>query len=353
MAAASESSTAESPGVQSDGFTSHFDETFGALLIGTYIGLTLFGLTVYQTVRYLRMYATDVQRLKVTVITVFLTDTTHSILCIHLCYYYLVTSQSNRALLDDGVWSIRLITPLTSIIVIVVQAFYARRIYVMGSQYKIPLFIVMALMLGEAITVMVTIVESFIIPTFSHWKSHAWLTALPYAFSLATDVILTSTLILILHKSRTGMRRTDSLLNVLIVYTINTGLLTSTLGIFCVVFATEPQRFYYIALNMPVTKSYANSMLAVLNSRRALAERAQDIRDLGTFGMTVPSITTANIAFDRRRASLSNRRLPTRHNEGYDDSAIDLSVLAHDEYSGADKSTAGGDIEMGPGRYNA
>lgn len=69
--------------------------------------------------------------------------------------------------------------------------------------------------------------HSFIIPTFSHWQSHAvradstttsdpysrptpfvqWLTALPYAFSLATDVILTSTLILILHKSRTGMRR--------------------------------------------------------------------------------------------------------------------------------------------------
>lgn len=40
-----------------------------------------------------------------------------------------------------------------------------------------------------------------------------------------------------------------------------------------------------------------------LNSRRALAERAQDIQDLGTFGMTIPSITTANIAFDRRRLS--------------------------------------------------
>lgn len=39
-------------------------------------------------------------------------------------------------------------------------------------------------------------------------------------------------------------------------------------------------------------------------------------------------------------------------NEDRDDSALDLSVLAHDEYSGADKSAVGEDAGMGPGRYN-
>lgn len=41
-----------------------------------------------------------------------------------------------------------------------------------------------------------------------------------------------------------------------------------------------------------------------------------------------------------------------RNNEGYEDSAIDLSVLAHDEYSGADKSDVGVDVGMETGRYS-
>lgn len=39
-------------------------------------------------------------------------------------------------------------------------------------------------------------------------------------------------------------------------------------------------------------------------------------------------------------------------NEDRDDSALDLSVLAHDEYSGADEYAAGRDIEVGPGMYS-
>ena len=40
------------------------------------------------------------------------------------------------------------------------------------------------------------------------------------------DTIMTAALIFSLHRSRTGVKRTDSLINVLILYAINTGLLT-------------------------------------------------------------------------------------------------------------------------------
>ena len=46
------------------------------------------------------------------------------------------------------------------------------------------------------------------------------------AASTVTDVLLTSILVYSLHKSRTGIKRTDSMINVLIMYAVNTGLLT-------------------------------------------------------------------------------------------------------------------------------
>ena len=46
------------------------------------------------------------------------------------------------------------------------------------------------------------------------------------AAATVTDVLLTSILVYSLHKSRTGIKRTDSMINVLIMYAVNTGLLT-------------------------------------------------------------------------------------------------------------------------------
>ncbi|KAI0373627.1 hypothetical protein BV20DRAFT_962846 [Pilatotrama ljubarskyi] len=327
-----------------DGIPSTFGVTFGALLLGTFVGLILFGLTAYQTGLYLRMYPTDVQRLKAMVITLFFADALHSVLCIHLCFYYLITSRTDFSLLQDGVWSLRLLTPSTGIIVFLVQGFYARRVYMLGRQFKACVFLVVALMIGEIVSVLYATVDTFIIRSFARWASHSWLSAIPFAFSVAIDVVLTTTLIVILHKSRTGMRQTDSLLNVLIVYTVNTGLLTSTLSILCVVFAAaQRQTFIYIALNMPTTKTYANSMLAVLNSRRALAEHAQDVEELGTFGMTMPSITTANVVVTRRRASppaqLVISSVKFAHSLSTDDTGASLHVNLTDAN---DESAQGG-----------
>ncbi|KAI0759602.1 hypothetical protein BD413DRAFT_272328 [Trametes elegans] len=201
-------------------------ETFGAILLGTFVGLILYGLNVHQTIRYLRNFPHDVQRLKSMVIIVFIVDTFHSVFGVHMCYYYLVMNAFHEDALLDGVWSIRLLAPFTMMMVLVVHGFYVRRLYKIGPQFKAVVIVALCLMLGEAASTMVITVETYMIPTFSEWTRHGWLTAIPFGFSLAADVVLSSTLILILHTSRTGMRRTDSIINVLIVYTINTGLLT-------------------------------------------------------------------------------------------------------------------------------
>nr|VWP02581.1 5-aminolevulinate synthase (EC (5-aminolevulinic acid synthase) (Delta-ALA synthase) (Delta-aminolevulinate synthase) [Ganoderma boninense] len=68
---------------------------------------------------------------------------------------------------------------------------------------------------------------------------------------ITADGTLTVLLTIVLHRSRTGLKSTDSMLNILIMYTINTVYSNDA----------EPE----------LGAVYANSMLAVLNSRHFLS----------------------------------------------------------------------------------
>ncbi|EIW53085.1 uncharacterized protein TRAVEDRAFT_75231 [Trametes versicolor FP-101664 SS1] len=287
--------------------------TFGITLIGTCVGLMLYGMTIHQTYRYLRMYTSDKGILKTTVRILFLADTIHSMLSVHICYYYLIQSQADHSMLLNGVWSIRSIGLVTQLVVTIVQGFYLRRIRIIGAHVVVQAVVAM-LMLGEIVSNLVMTVALFETVSLATWAKSAWLAAVPYGFTIVTDVILTSTLILFLHRSRTGMRQTDTLLNTLIAYTINTGLLTTSLSTLCLFFTIrQPYNLIYFALNMPITKSYTNSMLTVLNSRHALADRAcATTGDLGTFGMAAsPSVRLSHLPSSRNVPSISFRRMST------------------------------------------
>jgi len=74
-----------------------------------------------------------------------------------------------------------------------------------------------------------------------------------------------------LRQSRTGFQRTDNLITTLMLYAINTGLLTSICATIAVIaFATMPVNFVWLAFFWCLGKFYVNSLLATLNSREAL-----------------------------------------------------------------------------------
>ncbi|KAI0788180.1 hypothetical protein C8Q74DRAFT_1366942 [Fomes fomentarius] len=216
------------------------DETFGAVLIGSFIGLMLYGLTVHQTFRYFCMYPGDARFLKATVFLLFLTDTLHTVVCFHINYHYLVVNYFNPFGLLSGVWSIR------------PSACHDRDV------------------------------------TLLRWRRFTWIISGIFGSAVATDIMLTTTLIIYLRSNRTGYKQTDSMLNIMTVYTINTGLLTSTLSFFGFIFAlVQPATLVYAAVSIPATKSYAISVLSVLNSRSILRDVIGSPRldDFGAFGM--------------------------------------------------------------------
>jgi len=89
------------------------------------------------------------------------------------------------------------------------------------------------------------------------------------SLAVVTDVLIAGSLAYYLHTSRSGIKRTDKLVNQLLAYTINNGILTSAFDIVTLVFVTtEVNNLIFLAVFQVVGNLYTNSMMATLNSRK-------------------------------------------------------------------------------------
>ncbi|TBU36291.1 hypothetical protein BD309DRAFT_985045 [Dichomitus squalens] len=99
------------------------NNTFGAVLIGTFLGLILYGVTVQQTARYFRVYTADAFLMKFMIFCLALLDAGNAVVTIHVCYYYLVTNYFNPFALLDGVWSIQMLPILMTTTLVIAQLY--------------------------------------------------------------------------------------------------------------------------------------------------------------------------------------------------------------------------------------
>ncbi|OSC99550.1 hypothetical protein PYCCODRAFT_807312 [Trametes coccinea BRFM310] len=183
---------------------------------------------------------------------------------------------------------------ITSMAVYSCQTFYCFRVFLIGPRYRwlvIPAVVSMTTGFSFGL---VAGVEAFVfVRELTELHRISWMVSVAYGFAVSSDLILTGALVFVLQQSRTGSR---SILDTLIIYTINTGLLTSIVSVFAFVFALViPGNLIYAAVSIVGAKLYANSVLALLNSRRSIDNRYMD--DFTTFnisGLNTPERTQAH-----------------------------------------------------------
>ncbi|KAI1785095.1 hypothetical protein LXA43DRAFT_167955 [Ganoderma leucocontextum] len=275
------------------------DNTYGAIMLGTFGGLMMYGLTMHQGYRYMHLpyYKGDATYIKAMVAFVLLIETVHSVLSMHACYFYFATNYFHPEVLFHGSWSINLLPMSTGVVIAVSQSFFARRLFKINPRYAPIVGFVVFLLLGELGFSIAATVEAFVQPDLPHFQKFSWMISTALGMVIAADGILTVLLTIVLHRSRTGFKSTDSMINVLIMYTINTGLLTgtiSTISFFMAVF--YPGTLIDDGLNLFAAKLYANSLLAVLNSRHFLS----------SYGKSDYEATPSKISAIHRSALVSN-----------------------------------------------
>ncbi|KAI0311494.1 hypothetical protein OF83DRAFT_755348 [Amylostereum chailletii] len=255
-----------------------WDNTLGALLVGGLISGMLFGITCTQAYLYFERYSTDRWTLKAFVGCLWALDIFDFALNGHILYWYLVTNYTNPLALEGKVvWSLSAHVLVTSVVDFMIRAMFARRIFRL-SNGNVPLTAgVLATSLLDLVVGIVITVKTVTLGSIANLETLSTLFYINFASGAGSDVYVAVVLCYYLARSRTGFNtRTDSVVTVLMLYTINTGLLTAvdaTCGM--VLFITMPDNFVFIAFYLQLSKLYTNAYLATLNNRGSLRERSE------------------------------------------------------------------------------
>ncbi|KAL5519557.1 hypothetical protein ACEPAH_1240 [Sanghuangporus vaninii] len=113
-------------------------------------------------------------------------------------------------------------------------------------------------------TTVMTIRES----SFVKFEHFTWLVCTTLGLNTISDVIITGSLGLYLQSRRTGFEKTNVIIDKLLLYVINTGILNIAYNIAVLICAAVMKdNLIFIGMFFLVSKLYSNSLLAVLNSR--------------------------------------------------------------------------------------
>ncbi|KAJ7050329.1 hypothetical protein C8F01DRAFT_1264212 [Mycena amicta] len=259
--------------------------TIGALLVGTLCSYILYGITNTQLYLYFGRFPDDKIGLKLLVCVVWLFETAHVVCIGHVMYTYAVLEYGNPfSLLGKVPVSLAVSIVLGAIITAFVQGFFAFRIWTLAPNYAVRLIPIL-IWISAFVYLLASFADTSLaikavnIPTFI--QQYSWLLLGPWIINLVNDNTITVSLVVLLLMSRKrGIDKTTALVDKLIKWTIETGMITSIFSILNLAFyQKERGNFIWVGIQIVKARLFANSLLASLNSRQVLRElNAKDTR---------------------------------------------------------------------------
>jgi hypothetical protein len=244
------------------------DNTFGAVFIGVIVASLLHGVSVVQAWYYF-LHQNDNWSLKGLVTAVMVFDSMHELLIAHSLYVYTITNWGNPEELGIIVWSLIVEVLFNGLTALLVQSFLAMRVWKLSNRNKLLTGVVGILVLAEFSCVVAYTVLTLHLQTFEQLTKYKFLSILVNALAAAGDVLIAATLCVLLHRSRTGFQRSDTMINKLILFAVNTGVLTSLCAVASLIsIVVAGNTFIYIAFYFCIGRLYSNSLLATLNARK-------------------------------------------------------------------------------------
>ncbi|KAJ7263496.1 hypothetical protein C8J57DRAFT_1470787 [Mycena rebaudengoi] len=219
--------------------SSNINTTLGAYQIGVLISYALLGVTTSQTYIYYTRFPEDSLKLKALVVFVWICEVAHALCIGHTLYQYTISDYGHQE---------RLSGPLP---------------HSPPQSCSFPASSPHARLLHRSIT-----------GGFAGKLRGALGLALPTMWSIGAvnDLLTTATLVVYLYGQRTrAQRRTVLLVDKIIVWSIETGMITTASAIATLAcFISMPKNMIWLAVFIIASRLYSNSLLASLNSRETL-----------------------------------------------------------------------------------
>jgi len=234
----------------------------------------LWGASTVQLYYYFDQYPRDAWSIKAMVVTVWSLDAAHQGLITHSAYNYLIKNYFNPAHLLILEKTLLDMVLLNAIICAIVQGFFIYRVWRLSGHNYFVVVTLSLFSLGQSLSILIYYIKAFNFKTLEELSTLFVLEKVLNVFGVVSDFSIAGTLIFLLHRSRTGWKQTDTIVNRLILFSVNTGLVTSLCAIFALIFVSVfPNTFIYITFYMLISKMYTNSLLATLNARSSVRGR--------------------------------------------------------------------------------
>ncbi|RDB19944.1 hypothetical protein Hypma_013123 [Hypsizygus marmoreus] len=252
------------------------DAAFSPALYGMMLGLPLYGVALAQAAFYYRTFPGDHKYWKILVGVLIALDSMHIFSLTEGVHDWFLV-QRLTTVLPRGA----LVASFTTYIIeTVVQCAYALRVWALSNKNRwLTGFVVafaciqlaggMGVSHGLAVAVSIDDVHSKTAKTYG---------AVQLVASVICDVAISAAMVFLLNKNRNGIKRTESIIDRLIIYSVNVGLVTSVIAILNLVFwQATPQNFNFVIFHYIISKLYINSFLVTLNSRVAYRKTTDDV----------------------------------------------------------------------------
>ncbi|KAF4616603.1 hypothetical protein D9613_008516 [Agrocybe pediades] len=265
----------------------------GMVLLGVIFSSILYGVMLTQTYKYYERFKRDPMLVKLLVFAVFLLNTASVFFVAHAAWFYLVDN-GPRGL---SIWSLNVELALSvnghvsdirdhalpgsslSEFTSQKQRHLDERAGKLHNPAPVAMYFVadsrVFLQFGLAILHFgsgeVAAIEFLLLKRFAKFGSVKVPSILRLSSAAVCDTAIAVSLTYFLHKKRTGFKKTDEMINYLILFSINSGLLLSAISIASLItYLVVPRTWVYTALCFLLSRLYATTFLCSLNSRQIL-----------------------------------------------------------------------------------
>jgi len=239
-------------------------------MVAVLLSMVFWGAGCVQSFYYFQRYPKDSLWIKSMVIAVTLHFTVHEALICHACYSYLITWYGHVEFLNTITNSLKAATAIAASNDFIVELFFIWRVWRLSKHNAV----LTTFLVVQAITAFIFFViftakfarlpSLFDLPTLQKW-------AISFnAVGASCDVCITLSLIWLLHWSRSGVVQTDRIVNKLILFSLNTCLVTSLCSLASLItLVTMPDNLIFIIFFFNISKLLINCLLVTLNTRKS------------------------------------------------------------------------------------
>ncbi|CAA7269853.1 unnamed protein product [Cyclocybe aegerita] len=207
--------------------------------------------------------------IKLSVLVLFLVDTSQTISGIHVVWHYLIHNYGSiPSLIEEPPWTLPWVLIASAGTAFITQLFLGYRLWRLRRHVIIFIFvsILAAVSFGFALAFVILRQTSF-------WTPNRIWGALWFSMQVVVDATISVSLIYTLVKSRTGFERSDTVVNRLVRTAIQTGSLFSLFSLLSLIlYFVRPSATLYQFFYFAVTHLYANTLMDSLLCRQHLRE---------------------------------------------------------------------------------